>query len=59
MPNDIKCSICNGQIPIFRYKAMEQWNIQGYLCSDCYSNKLREYYVPTYIVAKEDNINSK
>jgi hypothetical protein len=59
MPNDTKCSICNDQISIFRYKAMKQWNIQGYLCSNCYSKKLREHYIPTYIIAKEDKINSK
>lgn len=63
MPNDTKCSICNDQISIFRYKAMKQWNIQGYLCSNCYSKKLREHYIPTYIptyiTAKEDKINSK
>jgi hypothetical protein len=63
MPNDTKCSICNDQFSIFRYKAMKQWNIQGYLCSNCYSKKLREHYIPTYIptyiTTKEDKINSK
>ncbi|MDF2737369.1 MAG: hypothetical protein K0S93_1226 [Nitrososphaeraceae archaeon] len=59
MHNDTKCSICNNQISVFRYKAMRQWNIQGYLCSDCYSKKLIEYYIPTYIAAKEDNSYNK
>jgi hypothetical protein len=59
MPNDLKCSNCNDQISIFIYKAMKQWNIQGYLCSNCYSKKLREYYIPTYIAKKQDTVNSK
>ena len=59
MPNDTKCSICNNQISIFRYKAMRQWNIQGYLCSDCYSKKLIGHYIPTYIAAKEDSSYNK
>ena len=59
MHNDTKCSICNNQISVFRYKAMRQWNIQGYLCSDCYSKKLIEYYIPTYIAAKEDSSYNK
>jgi hypothetical protein len=41
---DTKCSICNIPISLFRYKAMKQWNIQGYLCNDCYSKKLKEHY---------------
>ena len=59
MPNDTKCSICNNQISIFRYKAMRQWNIQGYLCSDCYSKKLIGHYIPTYVAVKEDNSYNK
>jgi len=59
MHNDTKCSICNNQISIFRYKAMRQWNIQGYLCSDCYSKKLIGHYIPTYIAAKEDSSYNK
>lgn len=45
MPAFIKCSICNSKISLFRYKAMKQWNIQGYLCNDCYSKKLTEHYI--------------
>ena len=59
MHNDTKCSICNNQISVFRYKAMRQWNIQGYLCSDCYSKKLIGHYIPTYIAAKEDSSYNK
>ena len=59
MSNDIKCSICNNQISIFRYRTMRQWDIQGYLCSDCYSKKLIGHYIPTYIAAKEDSSYNK
>ena len=59
MSNDIKCSICNNQISFFRYRAMRQWNMQGYLCSDCYSKRLTEYYSPEYIPTKEDNSYNK
>lgn len=52
MPIDTKCSICNNPISLFRYKAMKQWNIRGYLCNDCYSKKLKEHYF-----SKKENIN--
>ena len=52
MSADTKCSICNNQISLFRYKAMKQWNIQGDLCNDCYSNKLTEHYI-----SKKENSN--
>lgn len=53
-----KCSLslCNNQISLFRYKAMKQWNIQGYLCNDCYSNKLTEHYIST---KENSNYNKK
>ena len=59
MLTDTKCSLCKNQISLFRYKAMRQWNIQGYLCSDCYSKKLIGHYIPTYIAAKEDSSYNK
>ena len=52
MLTDTKCSLCNNQISLFRYKAMKQWNIQGDLCNDCYSNKLTEHYI-----SKKENSN--
>ena len=52
MPTDRKCSICNNPISLFRYKAMKQWNILGYLCNDCYSKKLKEHYS-----SKKENSN--
>jgi len=52
MLTDTKCSLCNNQISLFRYKAMKQWNILGYLCNDCYSKKLKEHYI-----SKKENSN--
>lgn len=43
--NSLSCSICNSSISDFKYHGMKEWNISGYLCSDCYSKKLTEYYI--------------
>ena len=56
MPAYTKCSLSNNQISLFRYKAMKQWNIQGYLCDDCYSNRLTEHYIST---KENSNYNKK
>ena len=59
MRNDTKCSICNNQLSIYRYKTMSQWDIQGYLCGNCYSKELLAYYNPAYVAAKVDNSPKK
>jgi len=41
----IKCGICCKEIKGFKYAAMPQWNISGYLCGACYSEKLSEHYI--------------
>ncbi len=41
----INCGICNDRIGDFKYAAMPQWNISGFLCSKCYSRKISEYYI--------------
>ncbi|MGH1566359.1 MAG: hypothetical protein ACRBB5_02805 [Nitrosopumilus sp.] len=38
-----KCAICNGKIQ-FRFSPMEEWEIKGSLCGECYSKKLNEHY---------------
>ena len=38
-----KCSLCKEPMEI-KYKAMEEWKIEGSLCSKCYSKKLHEHY---------------
>ncbi len=38
-----KCTICNETVR-FRFKAMEEWKIQGTLCGKCYSKKVNEHY---------------
>ncbi len=44
--NKFKCNVCNNEIEGFKYVSMPEWNIPGYLCSQCYSKKLSQYYRP-------------
>jgi len=37
------CTICGEKIEI-KFKAMDEWKIEGLLCGKCYSKKLSEYY---------------
>ena len=37
------CSICKNAIDT-KFLPMEEWNIEGSLCGDCYSKKLSEHY---------------
>ena len=39
------CKVCDKEIKDFKYIAMPEWNISGYLCGICYSQKLSEYYM--------------
>lgn len=39
----LKCSICGEKIEM-QYNPMEEWNINGPLCGDCYSKKLHDHY---------------
>ncbi len=38
------CVLCGNSLT-FRYKAMREWNITGFLCGDCYAKKLKEHYL--------------
>lgn len=37
------CTICGEKIEI-KFKAMNEWEIEGLLCGKCYSKKLSDYY---------------
>lgn len=37
--------LCERDLINFRYTAMTDWNISGYLCGKCYGQKLAEYYL--------------
>jgi hypothetical protein len=39
-----RCVICDNDLTNFRYTAMPDWNISGYLCGKCYEQKLDKYY---------------
>ena len=43
-----KCVICNETVG-FRFKAMEEWGIEGTLCGKCYSKKVDEHYPGDHI----------
>lgn len=45
MSNSIKCSLCKDIINLFKYQPMEDWQIKGFLCGNCYSKNLKEYYI--------------
>tara|TARA_B100001765_G_scaffold4165_1_gene2526 strand:- start:337 stop:504 length:168 start_codon:yes stop_codon:yes gene_type:complete len=38
-----KCSLCEAEMEL-DYVPMEEWKIDGFLCSKCYSQKLAEFY---------------
>jgi hypothetical protein len=38
-----KCSLCNNPIE-FKYIPMKEWEIEGPLCSKCYSKKISDHY---------------
>jgi len=48
-----KCVICN-EIVGFRFKAMEEWKIEGTLCGKCYSKKVDEHYPGDHIRVNKD-----
>lgn len=36
------CAVCKKELK-HKYKPKEEWNIQGYLCSDCHIEKTKEF----------------
>ena len=40
-----RCVLCKSDLINFRYTAMTDWNISGYICGKCYGQKLAEYYL--------------
>jgi len=36
------CSVCSRELK-FKYKPNKSWEIEGNLCSDCYTSKMKEY----------------
>jgi hypothetical protein len=39
-----KCVACSAEMT-FRYRPMEGWNVTGFICGACYSQKLLEHYI--------------
>ena len=44
-----KCTICEKDIGDIKYAPMEEWSINGNICSKCYSQKLEEHYPGKHI----------
>ena len=43
-----KCSVCKNEIDV-EYKPMDEWKVEGNICSKCYSQKLEEHYPGDHI----------
>ena len=43
MKGQRKCSLCEAEMEL-NYVPMEEWKIDGFLCSKCYSKKISEFY---------------
>ena len=52
-----KCSVCNEKIDL-KFNPMEEWNMKGPLCGDCYSKKLDEHYPGDHIRVNKENNSS-
>lgn len=49
-----KCALCNGPLD-HTYKPMQSWNVNGLLCSKCYSKKISEFYPGTHERVNKSN----
>jgi len=43
LENKEKCALCKGAMSR-KYLPMKQWNIEGFICGNCYSKKIFEHY---------------
>jgi hypothetical protein len=39
----VNCAVCGKKLGRHRYKAGEEWDIEGLLCGDCHIEKTREF----------------
>lgn len=44
-----KCAVCKKDIVNTTYVPMDEWNITGNLCSECYSEKIGKHYPGKHI----------
>ena len=54
LEEDNKCSLCKNKLD-HTYNPMPAWNIEGFLCSKCYSKKISEYYPGTHERVNKSN----
>ncbi|MGI0004505.1 MAG: hypothetical protein ACREAX_04325 [Candidatus Nitrosotenuis sp.] len=43
MKEETKCSSCNGKVEQ-KYIPMKEWDMSGFLCGKCYSERLSGHY---------------
>ena len=43
MKSKENCTFCHNQVDV-PYYPMKEWKIEGLLCGNCYSKKIREFY---------------
>ncbi|HEY7733864.1 MAG TPA: hypothetical protein VIB07_03640 [Nitrososphaera sp.] len=41
----LKCTLCGSALTEFKYRPMQEWNVSGMLCGQCYDKRLMEHYI--------------
>ena len=49
------CSVCRKELK-FKYKPNKSWEIEGKLCSDCYTSKMKEYMEKQQELKEQEHI---
>ena len=52
-----KCTQCSNEIGSSSDKPMDEWNVEGPLCGNCYSRKLEEFYPGDHVTVNRLNEN--
>ena len=42
--NRERCAVCGKEIQ-HKYRPMDEWTINGFLCGDCHLDKMKEFYI--------------
>lgn len=50
------CTICKKSIT-YKQKAKRRWNIEGYLCGDCWINEMQKQYVLKVEIKEQEKTN--
>ncbi|MDH3824024.1 MAG: hypothetical protein OES19_09870 [Nitrosopumilus sp.] len=47
-----KCAICGEKIEL-HFNPMDEWGIEGSICGNCYSKKIKEHYPGEHVRVNE------